>query len=139
MECIQNSKPIRKSRCDSHYKCRYCGNIHGKQSCSAFGRASRNCGKQNHFTRVCRKNIRAGPNWEKWSRQNQLHSVEASLKEDYSDDDEGFVAFLGNKRRIHVKPKLSVDTDTSGLHSIVGNGTNPETDLDGNYSWSVKL
>lgn len=35
--------------------CHYCGSIHAKGKCSAYGVTCKSCGKRNHFARVCKQ------------------------------------------------------------------------------------
>ena len=35
--------------------CKYCGKSHASKQCPAFGKKCYNCGKNNHFSKVCRK------------------------------------------------------------------------------------
>ncbi|GBN34992.1 hypothetical protein AVEN_206091-1 [Araneus ventricosus] len=38
----------------SRRKCQYCGSHHVPGSCPAYGKQCRSCGKQNHYSRVCK-------------------------------------------------------------------------------------
>lgn len=52
------SKPVEASltqtKADSQHPCHYCGWIHPKEKCPAFGKKCLNCGKLNHFSKQCR-------------------------------------------------------------------------------------
>ncbi len=37
------------------HNCKYCGKSHASKQCPAFGKKCYNCGKNNHFSKVCRK------------------------------------------------------------------------------------
>ena len=40
---------------ESTFKCKYCGKSHAPKQCPAFGKKCHNCGKNNHFFKVCQK------------------------------------------------------------------------------------
>ena len=47
--------------------CRYCGSIHPRQSCPAYGQQCRYCRKQNHYEKVCQQ--------KKKNEKRGLHSI----------------------------------------------------------------
>lgn len=44
-------KELKHSR---NVECTYCGTVHAKKSCPAFGKTCTSCGWKNHYSRVCR-------------------------------------------------------------------------------------
>ncbi len=46
-------KNTRTSNTFKAKSCRYCGKIHGKGQCLAYGKICSSCGKSNHFAAVC--------------------------------------------------------------------------------------
>ena len=45
----------RDDRHENIFKCKYCGKSHASKQCPAFGKKCYNCGKNNHFSKVCQK------------------------------------------------------------------------------------
>lgn len=56
--------------------CNYCGAVHNRNSCPAYGKNCAICGKLNHFARVCRSRNK---------KSKQLHEV-TETEEDYNGD-----------------------------------------------------
>lgn len=74
-------------------KCNYCGYQHQQRKCPAFGRQCDNCGKLNHFSRVCKmgNNVQ-----EITSTSSDIFSTYSNKLEDHAEDDEpGDHYFLG--------------------------------------------
>jgi hypothetical protein len=65
---------------DNKIKCKYCGTMHQqkKELCPAFGSRCRNCGRENHFAKVCMQKGR-------YSRQKPLHAVTENDSRDSGD------------------------------------------------------
>ena len=40
-------------RASPHQLCRYCGSVHARRQCLAYGKMSTGCGKMGHFKKVC--------------------------------------------------------------------------------------
>ena len=45
---------IRNRSTRSKTNCKFCGRSHGKRDCPAFGKECHNCGRKNHFSKMCR-------------------------------------------------------------------------------------
>lgn len=78
--------------------CHYCGTVHGKANCPAYGVICKACGKRNHFARVCKQG----------QRKPQLNLVEDREGEDDNDSmlylsHINFMQANRNKWFIHLK------------------------------------
>ena len=100
-------------------KCRWCGGEHPQGQCPAFGKHCDNCGKRNHFARVCRSTI-----------QRKQQNVQA-IQNDCDYDNELFVDVIcGDKYRndwqvqlVVSKQKLSFKIDTGAQCNVISKAT----------------
>ena len=76
----RDDRRIGLDRRDNKIKCKYCGTMHQrkKELCPAFGSRCRNCGRENHFAKVCMQKGR-------YSRQKPLHTVTENDSSDSGD------------------------------------------------------
>ena len=51
------TQPNKRNTSGRKISCKYCGCIHEhkKEKCSAYGKSYKQCGKQNHFAKVCQQ------------------------------------------------------------------------------------
>ena len=86
---FNNPDPERRS-------CKYCGRQHERGQCPAYGKTYGNCGKQNHFEKVCMSRPQdAKPTFRRNdARTQKIHGIN-----EYSDtDDEFFVDVVGREK-----------------------------------------
>lgn len=73
--------------------CIYCGLTHVKGQCKAYGTICHNCGKKNHFARVCKSKkteVRTKPRHYDNSSTNKVHGVDTTP----NSDDENYVSLI---------------------------------------------
>ena len=73
-------KHTRTSNTFKAKSCRYCGKIHGKGQCLAYGKICSSCGKSNHFAAVCLT-----------SKRGKVVHVENHSESTYSEGNEFFI------------------------------------------------
>ena len=74
----------RKFRDTRRGNCKYCGSNHQRGACPAFGQRCNNCGRQNHFAKVCLQ-----------KKYSPVSALTQDTRPDSSDEDSGeFVATL---------------------------------------------
>ena len=121
--------------------CGYCGRVHPRQKCPAFGKKCAKCSRRNHFASVCRNLGNRTYNDKEEARgrytnngpqyRPNLNAVESSASSPY--EEEGFVAFLGEHKSnpgrswnvdILVNSiKIPVKIDTGADVSVLNNYT----------------
>lgn len=97
-------------------ECSYCGNSHAPRRCPAYGKQCSNCGKPNHFARVCKSRLKSG--------RPQLQEVmEAPFTSRNEDEDPGSHFFLGECSNNYVfnndwKAAIILNNDISVIFKI---------------------
>ena len=69
--------------CDAKM-CKFCGLMHDRRLCPAYGKSCAKCGRPNHFAAVCR---RSGNATVRWMMEEDEHENLASLQQQESDPD----------------------------------------------------
>ena len=112
--------------CRSTGKCRNCGYSwpHTKNPCPARGQQCNACGKDNHFSSVCRSK---GPTQKSKGRVNRVTDT-ASTQETQamnapeSSSDNEYLFTLGNEARNSATPKASVKINEQNVQMIIDTG-----------------
>ena len=101
------SKPSHNQR-----NCGYCGSVHNKGKCPAYGRKCAKCGRINHFSKVCRS---AGSQKEAMPVHNVQGEVNVqSIQEERESDQEFFIGALVGDQKMH----WLVNVDINGVKRI---------------------
>jgi hypothetical protein len=90
------------------FKCKNCGKSHASKQCPAYGKTCFNCGKNNHFSKVCRAKRKVGLVEQDKSKEHLeplfIGAVNyASSKSNNDDEDEYFKTLVMQDKQIQFK------------------------------------
>jgi len=116
----QRQSPYQKDapstrRGEKKYKCRNCRTWHEKRNCPAFGSECKNCGKKNHYTKVCEGNNTHSSNSKNNRKKKAVNAVEAM---EIDSEDEDSLLQGGWSPTSHRSPSAKSEVSTVKVHMI---------------------
>ena len=147
VNCVQQKSRTKLQLAKPHQHpgtCRQCGLPwpHMTTPCPAKGKTCRDCGKANHFAKMCRSKPRAKPQYQHYQprrQQNQsqppppqhrrpsdVRHVSTALLENSSSSDDEYLYAMNHKSRTSKVPKVSVKINDVPVEMIIDTGSSTD-------------